>query len=714
MILSILGIFFNNLKVSMMKLRLQKSIILPLFLLISSLIAPCSVMAATKTWIGGTGNWNVPSKWSPAGIPSTSDVVVITGASSIVTVPKGYWARAQQVILNGCSLTLNSTSRLTVSNSASSGLEMDQGTIFRNKGILEIDNVLENGISTVGTVGNSTFTNDGIIKIGGRGFIGLTGVFLTNTVFTNSIAGKIFIDNIAIAQYSMILTSTSNFSNDGEIDFGSVETVGRGIDNEGPDDFTNNGTLTFSSVDDQGISARTKVVNTGTIDVTESCVLKVDGIIENQGDGFITIDGMVNINTQTNVDPVSMLSTTTVGRISNLGFLTIFPGGELIDNADFMSEGSIRNYGILSIGAGKTFDMISVPLDVVTPENTPPSTFINEITGVVNVEGIFNIIDRSVFNSNGTIQGDFNIFQSVDFNSDVNSRIAPGKILGNSASNGIGMLTANGNLHLMLGTLDIEANGADSPTLYDYLTVVGGFTIGASSKLKVALGGGYTPVTGDEITVVKSTGAVTGRFAAANIVDIPSGWTVKYDYPATGDVTLTFIQILPVELLSFKAVNKGVSNLLTWETASEITNAGFEVQRKGEQGDWAVMGFVKGIGAPSVYNFTDNNPLSISYYRLRQVDHDGKSELSNVVSVIKERKLNVQMYPNPTAGRLNIQLATEANADITVYNLVGQVVIAYEKITTVGEIDLSGLARGTYIVEVKSEGVVARQKVVKQ
>jgi hypothetical protein len=707
MILSILGIFFNNLKVSMMKLCLQKSIILPLFLLVSSLITPFNLKAVTKTWIGGTGNWNVASKWSPAGIPSPTDLVVITGASSIVTVPKGYWARAQQVTLNGCSLTLNGTSRLTVNNSAFSGLQMDQGTIFRNKGILEIDNVLENGISTVGTVGNSIFTNEGIIKIGGRGDIGLTGIFLTNTVFENSIAGKIFVDRIAVNQYSMILTSTSNFSNEGEINFGSVATVERGIDNEGPDDFVNNGTLTFSSIADQGISARTKVVNNGTIDVTGTCTLNVDGIIENQGNGFITIDGMVNINTKSDVAPA------TVGRITNLGFLTIFPGGQLIDNADFMSEGSIRNYGILSIGAGKTFDMISVPLDIMNPENTPPSTFINELTGVVNVEGIFNIVDRSVFNSNGTIQGDFNIFQSVEFNSEVNSRIAPGKELGNSASNGIGMLTANGSLNLMLGTLDIEANGADSPTLYDYLTVVGGFTIGASSKLKVVHGGGYVPVTGDEITVVKSTGAVTGRFAAANIA-IPSGWTVKYDYPATGDVTLTYVQILPVELVSFKAVNKGVSNLLTWETASEITNAGFEIQRKGEQGEWVVLGFVKGNGAPSVYNFTDNNPLSISYYRLRQVDHDGKSELSNIVSVIKERKLNVQMYPNPTSGRLNIQLATEANADITVFNLVGQVVMTNEKVTTVGEIDLSGLARGTYIVEVKSEGVITRQKIVKQ
>jgi Secretion system C-terminal sorting domain len=695
LVFSYLGIFFNNLKVSMMKLRLQKSIILPLFLLISSLIMPYNLKAVTKTWIGLTGNWNVPSKWSPAGIPSSTDVVVISGATSIVTVPKGYWARAQQVTLSGCSLTLNGTSRLSVNNSAFNGFQMNQGTIFRNKGILEIDNVMLNAISTVGTGTESSFINEGTIKIGSRGSIGATGVFLTNTVFANLQAGRIFVDAIGLEQYAMIIASSSNFSNEGEINFGSAATVERGIDNEGPADFTNNGTITFTNVSDEGISARTKVINNGTIAVAETCTLQLDGSIRNEADGYITIDGTVNINTQT------VGSTTTVGSISNFGFLTIFPSGKLIDNANFMSEGFIRNFGILSVQTGKTFSM------------TGSATFFNEITGVLNVAGSVNINAGFTFNSIGTTQGDFNIYQNGDFISDVNSRIAPGTELGNAATNGIAKLTTNGNLDLMSGMLDIEANGADSPSLYDYLNVVGSFTIGASSKLKVVHGGGYVPVTGDEITVVKSVGAVTGTFATANI-DIPSGWKVRYDYPATGDVTLTYIQILPVELLSFKAANKGVSNLLTWETASEITNAGFEVQRKGEQGEWAVLGFVKGNGAPSVYNFTDNNPLSISYYRLRQVDHDGKSELSKVVSVVKERKLYVQIYPNPTAGRVSIKLEAEANADVTVFNLVGQVVMANEKVTTVGEIDLSGLARGTYIVEIKSEGVVARQKVVKQ
>lgn len=686
-----------------MKLRLQKSMILkqvlPLILLISTLFTPYNVKAdniksnsfnksfsppvVVKTWIGTTGNWNVNANWSPAGIPTSANVVEITGSTSKVTVPKGYVARAQQIILDGCSLTLNSTSRLAINGSVGDGLLMNQGTVFLNRGTLEIDNVMLNGISTVGNTSTSTFTNEGSIKIGGRVPIGGKGIYLTKTSFFNTIAGRLLIDN-TINDYAMILTSSSNFNNEGEITLGSVVTVDKGIDSQ--DDFINNGTLTFASVSNEGVSAQTKIINTnnGTVQVSLSSTLSMNGTIDNQG--FMTIDGTLNNN----------------GTITNSGFATVFSDGRLIDYGVFTSEGAIRNYGVLSIEASTTFNM-----------TTNIATFTNENTGILNVQGTFNIAPGGYFISTGTTQGDFNIYQTGDFNNDVNSRIAPGTDWSQITGNGTNTLTTNGSLDLMSAMLDIDANAATA-TNYDVLKIVGSVTIGAASKLHLVYGGGYVPVTGDELTVIKSSTPVTGRFVASNLLLPSSGWIVKYDYPATGDVTLTFNQLLPVELLSFKAVNKGVSNLLTWETASEITNKGFEVQRKNEQGEWSVLGFVKGNGAPSVYNFTDNDPLSISYYRLRQVDYDGKSEMSNIVSVTKERKLNVQVYPNPTHGKVTIQLANEAKAAITVYNLVGQVVMANEVMTTVGELDLSGLARGTYIVEIKSEGVIARQKIVKQ
>jgi Secretion system C-terminal sorting domain len=694
----------------MMKLHLQKTMIsrqvFPLILLISTLLTPSYVKAeniklnnthksvnpvsVVKTWTGGTGNWNVASKWSPVGIPSPTDIVQINGGTSIVTIPKGYWARATQLILDGSTLNINGTGRLSISGSLDDGLLMNQGTIFRNKGILEIDNVMKNGISTVGQNSTSTFTNEGVVRIGGKTAIGGKGIYLTKTLFDNTLAGRLFIDRTD-NDFAMILTVSSTFRNEGEITLGGTSAVRHGIDS--PDDFINNGILTFSAVGEDGITAQTKIVNIGSIDVAVSCNLNMMGTIDNRG--FITIDGSVANN----------------GSMTNSGFLTVFPEGELLQNGNFESNSFIRNFGLLSVYSGKTLKMLNTGVD--------PVTFYNEITGIFNVEGLVDISAGGVFISNGKTQGNFAIKQVSDFNNDAYSVIAPGIGVTRDVNtampefvNDIATLTSNGNLDLMSSTLEIEANDA-TPSLYDVLSVIGSVTISPTSVLKVVHGGGYIPVTGDELTVIKSSTPVTGTFAAANLL-IPSGWTVRYDYPATGDVTLTYVQLLPVELVSFKAINKGESNLLTWETASETTNKGFEVQRKNEQGEWIEMGFVKGNGGPSVYKFTDNDPLSISYYRLRQVDHDGKFEYSNVVSVTKERKLKVQVYPNPTYGKVTVQLANEAQADVSVYNLVGQTVMTNVVLSTMGELDLSGLARGTYIVEIKSEGVVARQKVVKQ
>jgi Secretion system C-terminal sorting domain len=684
----------------MMKLRLQKSKnlqhILSLIVLIT-MILPFQMKAGTVTWIGGTGNWTVKTNWSPARVPLITDIVEIPAknaalVNSVVTVPKGIIVKAEQLILNGGSLTLNGASRLAISGSIGDGFILTAGSVFLNRGTLEIDNVALNGISALGMLAPSTFTNEGTIRIGGgkSGKIGSQGIRLMSTVFTNKSAGRIFIDNTfdpdGTGGFALTLTPTSVFSNVGEITLGGTVSVARGIDSPNP--FINDGILTFGFVDLDGVTAQTTITNNGTIDVSLESVVEMNGTIDNFG--FVTLDGKMNNN----------------GTVNNSSFMTVFPEGSFIDKGIFMSDASIRNYGLVSIEKTKTFNM------------TNTAFFFNEASGIVNVEGVVDIAAGGDFDSFGTTQGDWNILKNGLFSSQVTSRIAPGTGLKMPAGNGIGLLTTNGNLDLMMGTLDVEAQGATFPD-YDRLRVVGNVTISPDSKLKMVHGelNGvmYKPVTGDEITVIRSNSKLdaTNKFLLAN-VSIPSGWEIFYNQPMDGDVTLRFNELLPVELLSFKAANKGASNLLTWETASEITNKGFEVQRKNEQGDWTTLGFVKGNGVASVYNYTDIDPLSISYYRLNQIDLDGKSELSNVVSVIKQRKLEVSVYPNPTYGKVTVKLEKEGNAAVTVYNMVGQTVITNVNMTTVGEVDLSGLTRGTYIVEVKSEGTVSRMKVVKQ
>lgn len=155
-------------------------------------------------------------------------------------------------------------------------------------------------------------------------------------------------------------------------------------------------------------------------------------------------------------------------------------------------------------------------------------------------------------------------------------------------------------------------------------------------------------------------------------IDISSGGTF------TNPPSIT----LPVELISFNAqtVNSGIR--LTWLTASEISNYGFEVQRRLLQSeDWLVLGFVKGNGnssSPKSYSFTDNN-LTVPgkyLYRLRQIDTDGKFEYSEIAEtyyhVPSEYGL-AQNYPNPfnPLTRISFAVPKTSFASLKVYNVLG-------------------------------------------
>lgn len=169
---------------------------------------------------------------------------------------------------------------------------------------------------------------------------------------------------------------------------------------------------------------------------------------------------------------------------------------------------------------------------------------------------------------------------------------------------------------------------------------------------------------------------------------------------------------LPVELLSFTATTLASSpttpssNLLTWQTATEINNKGFQVERLKPTGnDWEILGFVAANSKHSNYQFTDNNPLSISYYHLRQIDNDGKEVLSKVVSVALKGAKGLKVYPTLVSnGFLNVEtLSSNKNTEGSVYgiyNLLGQQVI---KGQMTPQIDVSTLRAGTYIIRVGSE-----------
>jgi hypothetical protein len=186
--------------------------------------------------------------------------------------------------------------------------------------------------------------------------------------------------------------------------------------------------------------------------------------------------------------------------------------------------------------------------------------------------------------------------------------------------------------------------------------------------------------------------------------------------------------VLPVELSSFGVtINNNIAQL-NWETATEVNNYGFEIQRSSEANNWDKVGFVAGHGnsnSPKFYSFNDQTVArSGSYaYRLKQIDIDGKYEFSDVVNIT----LNVsdlsykldQNYPNPfnPSTTINYTIPKQDYVEITIYNIFGE-----EVARLVNEVKESGthsilfnaenLASGMYYYKIETESYVATKKLL--
>jgi hypothetical protein len=191
--------------------------------------------------------------------------------------------------------------------------------------------------------------------------------------------------------------------------------------------------------------------------------------------------------------------------------------------------------------------------------------------------------------------------------------------------------------------------------------------------------------------------------------------------------SLTTCNVLPVSMFNFGGFVKDYKAYLNWSTAVESNNKGFYVERSKDGRNFTSVGFINGAGNSSQiknYTYTDvtlkDMNVTTTYYRLKQVDVDGKSSYSNVLSLNLQNILQWRLYPNPVKNiatvELNLTAASKVN--VQVISRDGKTVINSDK-GILGQgtqqvfINTQGLAKGSYIVRIKTDAATYTTPIIK-
>ncbi|MEI2708228.1 MAG: T9SS type A sorting domain-containing protein [Chitinophagaceae bacterium] len=202
--------------------------------------------------------------------------------------------------------------------------------------------------------------------------------------------------------------------------------------------------------------------------------------------------------------------------------------------------------------------------------------------------------------------------------------------------------------------------------------------------------------------------------------------TIAGNRTITAPIWYTKTAVVPVKLLSFTATlnsNKKVN--LQWSTTNEINNHLFVVEKSFDGNSFTQLGSIEAKNNVSIneYSLLDAAILErITYYRLKQIDKNGKFSYSNIVSVnpVTIAKNTVAVYPNPIVGSImNIGLQSTQNtkAALMITDVTGRIVLHQQSSIIKGsqliQVDVSRLSTGTYYLTVLFNNEKITQKISK-
>jgi hypothetical protein len=178
---------------------------------------------------------------------------------------------------------------------------------------------------------------------------------------------------------------------------------------------------------------------------------------------------------------------------------------------------------------------------------------------------------------------------------------------------------------------------------------------------------------------------------------------------------------LPVRFSNFAVTKEGCTAVISWSTTMEQNNDRFEVERSLDGRTFSKIGTVQSQGNSSeqqTYSYVDEHPVQgLNYYRIRQIDLDGKNTSTEVKSQSFDcQRGQIKVYPTVTEGTVYVSMPTGyEQAKITMVDISGrQVTVNVPKDGLVRIVQFPSMAAGTYLLRIEHNSAMETFKILYQ